>query len=124
MFSDENGDSRLVEMDIPGPEVSYDGDPRSLALRDIPASTVHITELLEWRPKLALHPPPRRQLVVILQGVLEISTTAGERRRFEAGDCLLAEDMEGKGHMTEDVGTDRLVTLSIALLPEWRWPGT
>lgn len=124
MYSDEAGHTRLEDREIPGPEASYDGDPRSLAIRDIPATSVHITELLEWRPRLELHPPPRRQWVVILQGAMEISTTAGDRRRFEPGDCLLAEDMEGKGHCTDDVGEDRLVTLSVGVPDGWRWPET
>lgn len=124
MYANDAGHTTFADLEIPGPEVSFDGDPRSHALRDIPATTVNITELLESRPKLDLHPPPRRQWVVILQGAMEISTTTGERRRFEPGDCLLAEDMHGRGHCTEDVGEDRLVTLNIGAPDGWRWPDT
>jgi len=124
MYSDDAGHTTFAGLEIPGPEVSFDGDPRSHALRGIPATTVNVIELLEWRPKLDLHPPPRRQWVIILQGAMEISTTSGERRRFEPGDCLLAEDMHGKGHWTEDVGEDRLVTLNIGMPDGWRWPSS
>lgn len=123
MYANDGGDTTFADLEIPGPEVSSGGDPRSHALRDIPATTVTITELLEWRPKLDLHPPPRRQWVIILQGAMEISTTTGERRRFEPGDCLLAEDLHGKGHWTEDVGGDLLVTVNIGVPEGWRWPG-
>jgi mannose-6-phosphate isomerase-like protein (cupin superfamily) len=123
MHSDDAGHTTFTDLEIPGPEVSLDGDPPSHALRDIPATTFNIVELLQWRPKLDLHPPPRRQWVIILQGAMEISTTGGERRRFEPGDCLLAEDMQGHGHWTEDVGKDRLVTLNIGVPDGWRWPG-
>jgi len=124
MYANAAGHTTFADLEIPGPEVSFDGDPRSHGLRGIPATTVNIIELLEWRPRLDLHPPPRRQWVIILQGAMEISTTTGERRRLEPGDCLLAEDMQGSGHATEDVGADRLVTLNIGVPAEWRWPDT
>ena len=80
MFSSDAGHTTFADLELPGPGVAFDGDPRSHALRDIPATTVNLTELLEWRPKLDLHPPPRRQWVIILQGAMEISTTSGECR--------------------------------------------
>jgi hypothetical protein len=55
---------------------------------------------------------------------MEISTTGGERRRFGPGDCLLAEDMHGAGHRTEDVGADRLVTVNVGVRDDWHWPDT
>jgi hypothetical protein len=124
MYSDDAGHTTFADLEIPGPDVSSDGDARSRVLRDIPATTVNIIELLERQPKLDLHPPPRRQWVIILQGEMEISTTSGERRRFERGDCVLADDMHGNGHWTEDVGEDRLVTLNVGVPGGWRWPGT
>jgi mannose-6-phosphate isomerase-like protein (cupin superfamily) len=124
MYTGDAGHTTFADLEIPGTGVPFDGDPRSHVLRDIPATTVNIIELLERRPKLELHPPPRRQWVIILQGAMEISTTGGERRRLEPGDCLLAEDLDGQGHRTEDVGEDRLVTLNIGVPAGWRWPGT
>lgn len=123
MYTSEGGHTAFSDVEVPGPEVLSEG-ARSRWLRDIPASTVNIIELLEWRPRLQPHPPPRRQWVIILQGAMEISTTAGERRRFERGDCLLAEDMHGPGHQTDDVGEERLVTLNIGVTDTWRCPGT
>jgi hypothetical protein len=124
MYSSDAGDTTFADLEIPGPEVSPGGDPRSRVLRDIPATTLNIIELLVRRPRLDLHPPPRRQWVIILRGAMEISTTAGDRRRFEPGDCLLAEDMRGNGHWTEDVGEERLVTLNVGVPDDWRWPGS
>jgi hypothetical protein len=122
MYSDDAGDTRLIEIDLPGPEFSFPGDPPSHVIRDVPATSLNIIELLEWRPRLDLHPPPRRQWVVILQGAMEISTTSGDVRRLVPGDCLLAEDMDGKGHASEDVGDDRLVTMNVGVPDDWHWP--
>lgn len=124
MYCDEAGQTAFADLQIPGPEVLLDGDPPSHALRDVPATTVNIIELLERRPALDLHLPPRRQWVIILQGAMEVSTAAGERRRLGQGDCLLAEDVRGSGHRTDDVGADRLVTLNIGVPDGWRWPGS
>jgi hypothetical protein len=123
LYTDDAGHTTFADLELPGSEVPSDGQTRSHVLRDVPATTVNVVELLEWRPRLELHPPPRRQWVIILQGAMEIATTSGERRRFGPGDCLLAEDMHGRGHWTEDVGEDRLVTLNIGVPDGWRWPG-
>jgi hypothetical protein len=120
MHSDDAGHTTFTEVDIPGPTVVRDG-ARGHQLR-FPGIGIEIVELLEWRPTLDLHQPPRRQWIIILQGAMEISTTNGERRTFVPGDCLLAEDMEGIGHRTEDVGERRLVTLNIGVPDDWRLP--
>ncbi|KAI9023199.1 hypothetical protein DFJ74DRAFT_767840 [Hyaloraphidium curvatum] len=50
------------------------------------------------------HTAPRKHIVIILTGTLEIETTAGESRRFGPGDVFLAEDVVGRGHRTRAVG--------------------
>ncbi len=122
MFTDDAGHTRFEDLPIPGPVVSLPGDPASHVLGDVPATTVNVIELLARRKPLSLHAPPRRQWVIILQGALEISTELGERRRFTAGHCLLAEDMVGTGHTTDDVGAERLVTFNIGVPDDWSWP--
>ena len=49
------------------------------------------------------HPAPRRQLVVLLDGEIEIEVGDGEARRFRGGDVLLLEDTTGAGHRTRTV---------------------
>jgi quercetin dioxygenase-like cupin family protein len=46
------------------------------------------------------HHAPERQLVVLLDGEIEIEVSGGERRRFSGGDILLVEDTSGQGHRT------------------------
>jgi quercetin dioxygenase-like cupin family protein len=45
------------------------------------------------------HPVHRRQLVIVLDGAIEIEASGGETRRFGPGTVLLAEDTTGKGHI-------------------------
>ena len=49
------------------------------------------------------HPAPRRQFVVTLSGIGEIECGDGTRRRFGAGDIMLADDTTGQGHITREV---------------------
>jgi quercetin dioxygenase-like cupin family protein len=44
------------------------------------------------------HKAPARQYVIFLDGNVEVETGSGEKRTFNAGDILLAEDTTGRGH--------------------------
>lgn len=49
------------------------------------------------------HTAPQRQFLVLLDGQIEIETSLGEKRSFSAGDVVLLEDTEGKGHRTRNL---------------------
>lgn len=49
------------------------------------------------------HPAPRRQLIVLLDGAIEIEAGTGEKRKFSGGDILLVEDTTGRGHRTRTI---------------------
>jgi hypothetical protein len=46
------------------------------------------------------HCAPQRQFLVMLDGVIEVEVTSGEKRTFSGGDVLLLEDITGSGHRT------------------------
>ncbi len=50
------------------------------------------------------HNAPARQLVVMLEGGVEIEVSSGEKRIFHPGDILLVEDLTGKGHRARALG--------------------
>jgi quercetin dioxygenase-like cupin family protein len=61
-----------------------------------------------------LHPVSRRQLLIVLDGEYEFTSTAGDAIRLQRGDLLFADDAEGMGHLTDqlgDVGRILLVTI-------------
>jgi hypothetical protein len=72
----------------------------------------------------APHPAPARQWVIMLRGVIEVTTTEGETRRFGAGDLLLAVDTSGEGHRTVAVGAPPFEALFIPADPNWNWTGS
>ncbi len=49
------------------------------------------------------HCAPQRQLIVMLDGEIEVEVTSGEKRRFKGGDVLLVEDTTGSGHRSRSV---------------------
>ena len=49
----------------------------------------------------APHHAPRRQFVVFLDGWVRITTSDGDTRTLPAGSVVLAEDVDGRGHVTE-----------------------
>ena len=49
------------------------------------------------------HTAPRRQLVVNLEGAVEIEVGDGTKRILDSGDILLAEDTTGQGHKSRAV---------------------
>lgn len=51
----------------------------------------------------AWHPAPRRQYIINLDGGVEITASDGEKRVIGAGEVLLVEDVQGKGHMSKAI---------------------
>jgi hypothetical protein len=65
----------------------------------MPATNVFI-RVLRHGLYVALHCAPRRQLVFIATGIMEVESTNSEVRRVHAGDAILVEDTVGRGHLT------------------------
>lgn len=61
------------------------------------------------------HNAPCRQYVVMLEGSVEIEVGDGTRRIFRSGDILLAEDVDGRGHISRAVAGEPRRSLFITL---------
>jgi hypothetical protein len=61
------------------------------------------------------HPAPARQWVVMIQGIVEATTTDGEVRRFGPGTAVLLEDTSGVGHRTRVVGDEPWLAIVVVL---------
>lgn len=113
----EHGDSEFSEV-----EIAY---PDQLAGYGLAISASLVSPALEFAtlPKgidQAQHPVPRRQLVVVLQGLLEVGTPDGEFRLFKPGDVFLADDTDTAGHTTRTVdGVVELLWISIPHGAAW-----
>ena len=93
LHMDEQGHSRFAEVEIPLAAAL----PGALSVSEPwPASAVRFGRGVAGggHPD---QPEPRRQLVVIVSGSVEVTAT-GDTRTFGPGDVLLVEDTTGAGH--------------------------
>lgn len=59
------------------------------------------------------HIAPRRQFMVCVRGIVEITASDGQKRRLTPGQFMLLEDTTGKGHITHAAGTEDHVALAV-----------
>ncbi|MFA9477780.1 hypothetical protein ACERK3_05670 [Phycisphaerales bacterium AB-hyl4] len=110
VYADDQGESHFEETDIP---LNDAGEIGRLS-EPMPAKAIIFRENepgydYDW------HNAPRRQYIVLLDGVIEIEVSTGERRTFRGGDILLVEDTVGKGHRTRHVEPNKRRSLFIAI---------
>ena len=107
---DDNGQSRFTDIDI-------SLDP----LDGFRASTPFAAEqccFFSSPPRQHRHAAPRRQLVVMLSGEVEVETSDGDKRRFRPGDIVLADDTTGSGHITRFLAEVTALFVPVADIPE------
>jgi hypothetical protein len=119
---DEGGETHLAEIELPEIEVNSEGVEKLRGVLNIPAISVGIVELAKLTPSQDLHPAPERRLLVFLRGETEIITTSGDRQVLRAGDCLLADDVDSKGHYTRDIGPEPRTMVTIGIPRDWQLP--
>ncbi len=93
LYSDENGESHFEDMDIPLKSAGEIGNlsdiypVTGMMLRENPSDYNY-----DW------HPAPRKQYIVMLEGMLMVRVSDGEEKSFPPGSILLVEDTVGVGH--------------------------
>jgi len=70
------------------------------------------------------HNAPRRQLIFLASGILELESSEGRRFVCRPGDLIFAEDAQGKGHITRSLRDTRgFVHVAVSEdLDVSRWP--
>lgn len=96
IFTLDSGDSAIEVRRVPmsGAErpVSETFKCRALFFRETPEGHVQ-----------GLHNAPRRQLIFLTSGILELEASDGRRTVCRPGDLIFAEDKQGKGHITRSL---------------------
>ena len=110
IYTGDDGETHFEDLELPYEAIA---DAQVTAMSG--ASGVQLRKtapgtFIDW------HPAPRRQYVITLQGQTEIGIGDGTKRIFNAGDVVLADDLTGKGHTTEAVGTTTRVSVAIPLV--------
>ena len=89
IYTGKDGKSHFEDIDLPFGKTGESEATPPHASREVRFNRYPPGYSLEW------HCAPQRQYVVNLAGQAEIEIGDGTRRRFDAGDVLLAEDLTG-----------------------------
>jgi hypothetical protein len=117
IFTRDSGDSAIEVREVPmngaGRPVSETFRCDSMFFRETPEG--HVQDF---------HNAPRRQLIFLTSGILELEASDGHRTLCMPGDLIFAEDTQGKGHITRSLRDTRgFVHLSMpANFDVSRWP--
>jgi uncharacterized cupin superfamily protein len=110
IYSDPAGESRFEEIEITLNEQGEIGklsdkiEVKGLIFRETPADYDY-----------DFHHAPARQFIILLDGIIEIEVSTGEKKIFKGGDILLVEDTTGKGHRTKTINKKVRKSLFITL---------
>lgn len=112
IYHDVAGESHYEDINIPLTEHT----PLGSTSKPVAVSSMIMRENLpgytyDW------HVAPRRQYIVMLEGLVEIQVSDGEIRRFKAGDIVLVEDTEGKGHKSHSPDGNPRRSLFLPIVP-------
>ncbi|HRO47511.1 hypothetical protein [Agriterribacter sp.] len=98
IYSDTNGDSHFEDMVVP----LNDSGSIGFLSEALPVQNIIFREVLPSYD-YDFHTAPQRQYIILLDGEIEIETSAGDKRQFKPGEILLVEDTRGKGHKTKNL---------------------
>lgn len=98
LYTGEDGESHFRDVEVEMKDAGSRGQNSELTKAtgiffSISGADYH----LDW------HNAPRRQFVIILEGEVEITASDGTRRQLRPGDVMLADDTNGRGHISRAV---------------------
>ena len=64
---------------------------------------------------LDFHTAPQKQYIILLEGEIQIETSLGDTRTFNAGEILLVEDTSGKGHKTKNLRNEKRRSIFVTI---------
>lgn len=94
IYTGEDRQSHFEELDIELFDAKYGKLTAPIMTKHLIFGEVEDLQDVGW------HNPPHRQFIIMLQGAMEIEISDGTKRIFNEGDILLAEDVDGQGHIT------------------------
>ncbi|MDP6832250.1 MAG: hypothetical protein QF512_14945 [Alphaproteobacteria bacterium] len=98
LYEDEDGQSHFRDIEVEWVEEGRGGKlSERLPATGIIFRQVPPTYELDW------HSAPRRQYIINLDAGVQITASDGEARIIGAGEVILVEDINGKGHLSKAV---------------------
>jgi quercetin dioxygenase-like cupin family protein len=118
IWADDDGVSHFTEVTLPLDVIPAEPGVAELWWSDgVDVDRVHFLTVRATDQHPDWHRAPRRQFVTFLTGWVRLTAGDGEERVLPAGSTVLAEDLEGTGHITEHEPGDHHV-LVLPLVPD------
>src|SRR5258705_7246735 len=96
IFTRPSGDSAIEVRRVP-----MTGDARP-ASKTFGCASIFFRETPQGHEQ-DFHNAPRRQLIFLTSGILELEASDGHRTLCVPGDLIFAEDLRGRGHITRSL---------------------
>jgi hypothetical protein len=96
IFTKPSGDSAIEVREVPM------GNPERPTSETFVCGPMFCRETREGHVQ-DYHNAPRRQLIFLTSGILELESSEGRRYVCRPGDLIFAEDTKGKGHITRSL---------------------
>ena len=113
IYTGDDGTTHAEELDVPL------GRPRGATelSEAVPATSIQFRRtspdyFIDW------HNAPRRQYVITLAGESEVEIGDGTTIRLHPGHVLLAEDVEGQGHISRALGSEDRISIFVPLVDQ------
>jgi len=115
VYSDAEGESHFEDAQLPFTLADFAPPAPPISVSEAMAAdeVAVISSPAGWHGDW--HPAPRRQLMFMLAGELEVRVSDGQVRQFKAGDVFPVEDTTGKGHVSTVVSDVRCFIANVPL---------
>ena len=112
IYTGDDGQTHAEEVDV---QLRRRGQSATELAEPIPVTSVQFRRT-STDYYLDFHNAPRRQFVITLAGESEVELGDGTKIRLYPGHILLAEDLEGQGHISRAVGSKDRVSIFLPLI--------
>jgi hypothetical protein len=115
LYCDSDGESHFADEVMPFTLIDFapPAPPVSVSAALAAESVAIISSAPGWRGDW--HSVPRKQLMFVLSGELEVEVTDGEIRQLNPGSITLVEDISCKGHVSRVIGNERCYMATVPL---------
>lgn len=116
MYNDAEGASHFedLSLDLVEQDFGPPAEPAMVGEFHAVARTLVFGAGPQWRGDVP-HPTPQRQIFCVMRGVVEVTVSDGERRRFGPGDLIVLDDTRGNGHSSRVVSSEDLLLFGSVL---------
>ena len=116
MYNDADGESHFEDLalDLEQRDFAPPAAPAMVGAFVDTSGTLFFGAAPGWGGEVP-HPSPQRQVFCVMRGAIEVTVSDGERRRFSAGDLIVLDDTQGRGHATRVIGIDDLLIFGSVL---------